>query len=117
MDTEDGSGPGCERHRSKRQHRTADRGGVAILRVLDAAANRAREGLRVVEDYVRFVLDDRHLTGLCKQMRHDLTAALAGMPTTDRLAARETQADVGTVLTTAAERQTVRVLSGGRPGC
>ena len=42
---------------------------------LDAAANRAREGLRVVEDYVRFVLDDRHLTELCKQLRHDLTAA------------------------------------------
>ncbi len=35
---------------------------TALLRVLDAAANRAREGLRVVEDYVRFVLDDRHLT-------------------------------------------------------
>ena len=44
---------------------------------LDAAANRAREGLRVVEDYVRFVLDDRHLTALCKQLRHDLTDALA----------------------------------------
>ena len=44
------------------------------LRVLDAAANRAREGLRVVEDYVRFVLDDQYLTELCKQLRHDLTA-------------------------------------------
>ena len=30
----------------------------------------------MVEDYVRFVLDDRHLTDLCKQLRHDLTAAL-----------------------------------------
>ena len=50
-----------------------ENGDIAVLRVLDAAANRAREGLRVVEDYVRFVLDDRHLTGLCKQLRHDLT--------------------------------------------
>jgi hypothetical protein len=49
---------------------------AAVLRVLDAAANRAREGLRTVEDYVRFVLDDRHLTGQCKQLRHDLTAAV-----------------------------------------
>lgn len=89
----------------KLQEAAADRGDVAILRVLDAAANRAREGLRVVEDYVRFVLDDRHLTGLCKQLRHDLTAALARVPTADRLAARETQADVGTVLTTTSEQR------------
>ena len=77
---------------------------IATLRVLDAAANRAREGLRVVEDYVRFVLDDRHLTQLCKQLRHDLTAALSADPGRQRLAARETQADVGTGLTTAAEQ-------------
>ena len=71
---------------------------------MDAAANRAREGLRVVEDYVRFVLDDRHLTELCKQLRHDLTEALGRISMEHRLAARETQADVGTVLTTAAEQ-------------
>jgi thiamine-phosphate pyrophosphorylase len=76
---------------------------VGVLRVIDAAANRAGEGLRVVEDYVRFVLDDRHLTGRCKQLRHDLTAAMGGIPTPKRLAARETQADVGASLTTAAE--------------
>jgi thiamine-phosphate pyrophosphorylase len=77
---------------------------IAILRVLDAAENRAREGIRVVEDYVRFVLDDLHLTGLCKQLRHDLTAAAALLPIEHRLAARETQLDVGTGITTAAER-------------
>jgi thiamine-phosphate pyrophosphorylase len=76
-----------------------------IFRILDAAANRAREALRVVEDYVRFVLDDRHLTGLCKQMRHDLTAALARLPQRRCLGARETQADVGTTLTAAAEQR------------
>ena len=27
---------------------------VGVLRVVDAAANRVREGLRAVEDYVRF---------------------------------------------------------------
>ena len=63
------------------------------------------EGLRVVEDHVRLVLDDRHLTGLCKQLRHDLTDALADVPLDQRLAARETQADVGTSLTTSAERR------------
>jgi thiamine-phosphate pyrophosphorylase len=78
---------------------------TALLRVLDAAANRGREGLRVIEDYVRFVLDDRHLTGLCKQLRHDLTNALGRVPSQHRLAARETQADVGTGLSTPSERR------------
>ncbi len=77
---------------------------IGTLRVLDAAANRAREGLRTVEDYVRFVLDDRHLTDRCKRMRHELAAALQKVPLENRLAARETQADVGTPLSTPAER-------------
>ena len=80
---------------------------TATLRVLDAAANRAREGLRVVEDYLRFVLDDRHLTELCKQLRHDLTDALDQIPQEHRLASRDTQADVGTVLTTSGEQNRV----------
>jgi thiamine-phosphate pyrophosphorylase len=73
------------------------------LRVLDAAANRAREGLRVAEDFVRFVLDDRHLTEQCKQLRHDLTALLGQMPGEKFLAARETRSDVGTTLATPSE--------------
>jgi thiamine-phosphate pyrophosphorylase len=76
-------------------HPTADTG---ILRILDAEANRAAEGLRVVEDYVRFVLDDAHLTRLAKELRHDLTAALRFLPAAQRLAARESSADVGAVL-------------------
>ena len=35
---------------------------IDLGRILDASANRAREGLRVVEDYVRFTLDDPGLT-------------------------------------------------------
>jgi thiamine-phosphate pyrophosphorylase len=76
-----------------------------VIRLVDASANRASEGLRVVEDCVRFVLDDRHLTELCKRLRHDLAAALAAVPFEQRLAARETQADVGTELTMPSERQ------------
>jgi thiamine-phosphate pyrophosphorylase len=78
-------------------------GEIGLLRVLDAAANRAREALRVIEDYVRFVLDDRHLTEQCKKFRHDLTVAMAEVSMGRRLQARETQADVGTELATAAE--------------
>jgi len=67
-----------------------------ILRILDAAANRAAEAIRVIEDYVRFALDDRHLTQQCKHFRHDLTAALATLSADRLCASRETQNDVGT---------------------
>jgi len=69
-----------------------------ILRIIDAEFNRATEGLRVVEDYVRFILNDRHLTELAKQLRHDLTAPLKPFSTTDRLAARQSDSDVGALL-------------------
>ena len=74
-----------------------------ILRILDAAANRATEGLRVVEDFCRFALDDRHLTTLAKELRHELAEALAALPRSDRHASRETQQDVGTTISTPAE--------------
>ena len=76
---------------------------IDVLRVLDAAANRATEGLRVVEDYARFGLDDAQLTRLTKELRHELAAACAALPWPERLAARDTQGDVGTDVTTPAE--------------
>jgi len=78
-------------------------GNVSAIRILDAAANRAAEGLRVVEDYLRFSLDDGHLTGICKQLRHDLTSELYRLPAAERFAARDTEADIGRTISTAAE--------------
>jgi len=74
---------------------------LALVRVIDASANRAREALRVIEDFVRFVLDDAYLTEQCKSLRHGLQAALTGFELSDRLAARETQGDVGTSIVVA----------------
>ncbi len=74
-------------------------------RILDAAANRCREGLRVVEDFTRFVLDDAHLSRLLKDLRHDLAAALSVLPTDRLLRSRDTPGDVGTHIDTSAERQ------------
>jgi thiamine-phosphate pyrophosphorylase len=76
---------------------------LATFRILDANANRAAEGLRVVEEYLRFALDDRHLAEFCKQLRHDLQQALAKISLSRRYAARETQADVGTTIQTKSE--------------
>jgi thiamine-phosphate pyrophosphorylase len=69
--------------------------GAGIWRAIDASANRAAEALRVVEDAVRFVLDDVALTRLAKDLRHELAAALAVDPLADRAAARDVAGDVG----------------------
>lgn len=82
---------------------SADLSHIPLLRILDAAANRAGEGLRVIEDYVRFTLDDRHLTEKVKQLRHALAAAIQQIPAIERHRARETRADVGTTISTASE--------------
>jgi thiamine-phosphate pyrophosphorylase len=78
---------------------------AALLRLIDAAANRAREGLRVVEDFVRFVWNDRNLTFQLKQLRHDLAGALSLLPGEQLLASRDTPRDVGTAISTEAERE------------
>jgi len=73
---------------------------VPLARVLDAAANRAREGLRVVEDYARMVLNDTFLTRELKHLRHDLKQALEPLSRQALLASRDTVGDVGTRITT-----------------
>ncbi len=76
---------------------------MSLNRIIDAAANRAREALRVLEDIARFLLDDPDLTGALKGVRHDLAEALRGVDPGALLAARDTPGDVGTTISTAAE--------------
>src|SRR5262249_28500214 len=52
---------------------------VDSARVLDAAGNRAREALRVVEDYCRFVLGDALLSRELKELRHGLAGGVRGL--------------------------------------
>ena len=68
---------------------------AAAWRAFDAAANRAGEALRVIEDVVRFILDDTDLTRRAKQLRHDLAAVLAGGDLPQRIFLRDTPGDVG----------------------
>lgn len=75
-----------------------------LARLLDAAANRAREALRVLEDYTRFVLDDAFLTRELKNLRHALVALLEPL-TLPFLHARATLDDVGTGISTSQEQQ------------
>jgi thiamine-phosphate pyrophosphorylase len=79
-------------------------GGVELGRILDASVNRAREGLRVVEDYVRFVLDDPGLTRRLKEVRHRLAEAERGLDAQLLLGSRDTPEDVGTHIMTTSEQ-------------
>lgn len=76
---------------------------TTVLRIVDASANRAREGLRVVEDYVRFALDDAHLSELLKTLRHQLRAVTQNFDADSLIGSRSTTSDVGTQISTAAE--------------
>ncbi|MDP2953673.1 MAG: thiamine phosphate synthase, partial [Chloroflexota bacterium] len=69
------------------------------LRLADANRNRLREGLRVLEDVARFVLEDAGLTQRLKGLRHDLAGgsgeALRRAQDTALLGARRAGEDVG----------------------
>ncbi len=71
-----------------------------IYRILDAAANRGREALRVVEDAARFLDDSEELTTALKQTRHRFAVASEKIDRRKRLLARDTPGDVGTRLET-----------------
>lgn len=75
---------------------SADPSPEKVYRLLDAAANRAREALRVLEDYARFFLDDFERTRQLKDFRHELRAILESVSLSQRLSARNTENDVGT---------------------
>lgn len=74
----------------------------SVLRIFDANLNRAREALRVVEDYARFVLNDDTLSAALKHLRHELTDATRSM-VADAILHRDTPGDVGTTTKTRAE--------------
>jgi thiamine-phosphate pyrophosphorylase len=66
-----------------------------ILRIFDANANRAHEALRVIEDYVRFALNDDALSAALKELRHDLASAVREL-VAEAILHRDTPGDVGT---------------------
>ena len=73
----------------------------AVYRILDANLDRAREGLRIIEEWCRFGLNNTQFTAECKQMRQEL----ASWHTPELRAARDTSADPGTELTHPQEQQ------------
>jgi thiamine-phosphate pyrophosphorylase len=73
----------------------------AICRILDANLDRAREGLRIIEEWCRFGLNSGQMASECKQMRQEL----ASWHTEEIRATRDTPGDPGTQLTHPKEEQ------------
>ena len=67
----------------------------AAYRIIDANFNRAREALRVIEEYCRFGLDHAGLSSRAKAMRHQLSSAIGRLDADRLLACRDTVGDVG----------------------
>jgi thiamine-phosphate pyrophosphorylase len=80
----------------------------ALLRVhavVDANLNRAREGLRVLEDFARFVHRDEDVTCALKQLRHSVVGCERELRSEipDLVSYRNIAADAGTGVTTTGE--------------
>ena len=78
----------------------------SLDRLIDANGNRAAEGLRVLEDVARFLLDDAVLGELAKTHRHAVRAAIPP----SAIAARDTAGDVGTTITAMDEMRRTRLV-------
>ena len=70
---------------------------ASVLRVLDANANRALEGLRVCEDAVRFHLESPHAFRRTRALRHAVADAIHRLPVTsiELIRSRESSRDIG----------------------
>lgn len=67
-----------------------------VYRIIDANFNRAREALRVIEEFCRFGLNSQPLSKLAKELRHELCFSITKLDSSKLLASRDTEADVGT---------------------
>jgi len=64
-----------------------------MYRIVDANLNRSREGLRVVEDIVRFLLNDKKITAELKLIRHKISRSVKNVELL--LESRYSTGDVG----------------------
>ena len=64
-------------------------------RIIDANFNRAREAIRIIEEFCRFALNSAPLTTRAKQLRHELSAEISKLDAAKLIAARDSLGDVG----------------------
>jgi thiamine-phosphate pyrophosphorylase len=78
---------------------------TSVLRIIDANLNRASEGLRVLEEIARFILDDAELSQKLKNIRHELVSSDL-MYNKELLLARDAEGDVGADITAPGQEET-----------
>ena len=66
-----------------------------VYRIIDANFNRAREAIRIMEDFCRFALNSTSLTERAKQLRHELSATIDKLDAGRLISSRDTLGDVG----------------------
>ena len=71
----------------------------SIYRIIDANFNRAREAIRVIEEFCRFALNCAPLTERAKSFRHELSAAISKLDPARLISSRDTPGDVGVEIT------------------
>lgn len=83
---------------------------AAVWRLIDANLNRTREGLRVLEDHTRFILNDSGSSRVIKELRHAVVAAETILTESTEYPDRRflqrhrnTRGDVGTTITVPGE--------------
>ena len=67
----------------------------ALFRIIDANFNRAREAARLMEEYCRFALNSRELTGRAKKLRHQICDAIRRLDPNMLITGRDIHTDVG----------------------
>jgi nucleotidyltransferase/DNA polymerase involved in DNA repair len=67
---------------------------AGVFRVLDANLNRLREGLRVVEEFVRFYHSNDSEAKLLKQLRHKVRTIETDLSREELLAGRDSDSDL-----------------------
>ena len=74
-----------------------------VVRILDANMNRAREALRVMEEFARFAMDDSGLSSAAKSLRHGLAESVPPNVAQGLVGRRDIVGDVGCEVQTSSE--------------
>ncbi len=65
----------------------------AVYRIIDANLNRSREALRVLEEYFRFIRNDKMLSGRVKEIRHGVSELASGLSQAELINGRDSESD------------------------
>ena len=68
-----------------------------IYRIIDANIDRAREGIRVIEDSLRFIFEKKEISEKLRALRHEISniPSILNISSVKLLNSRESETDIG----------------------